>query len=84
MGTVREAVSIDVQIELVAACHTPAHIARVFAQHALQVPRVDYVRLARQLDARYRAQSARQAARFRSRLDELLRQRDEPPITWAD
>jgi hypothetical protein len=80
----RDGLAIDEKLALAALVHSPTHVAMVFAQHALQVPRADFVILARRVDALYREHSARNAARFRARLDQRLRERDEPPILWSE
>jgi hypothetical protein len=77
-------VDADARLQLAALVYSPGHVARRFGQFALQVPRADFVFLARRAAACYGRHSAQSRQRFEERLNALLRERDEPPILWNE
>lgn len=78
-----ETLPLETRLSLALIAYSPAHVAGCFGRMVGQFyDRESFDGLARAAAALYDKHSARNAARFRGRLDQLLAERDEQPIDW--
>ena len=83
--TLAEALPTETQLSLALIVYSPAHVAGCFGRMVGQFyDRAAFDELARRAAALYTHHSARNAARFRERLDRLLLARAEAPIRWGE
>jgi hypothetical protein len=81
--TIGDAISVEQKLLAVGALYSPRYVAMWFGRMVLQFyDREAFDRSARRMHAIYSFDSARNAATFRGRLDQILRDRDERPIRW--
>ena len=80
-----DALPIETRLSLALLNRHPSDVAFLFGRFVGQFyDRERFDELARCAAGLYGKYSARNAARFRGRLDRLLEERDERPILWAE
>lgn len=83
MSAIAELLTLDERLALAVRAQPPAQVARHFAAHVGQFyRRHDFDALARQTSALYAVASDEDAQRFRTRLDQRLRDRHHAPVRW--
>ena len=83
-GTVGDQLTAATKLELATIVFSPAFVAGHFGAMVGQFyDRAAFDKAARAAYLLYSVHSARQALRFRGRLDAILTQRGEAPIDWS-